>query len=160
MSTEKAIVKNDDKLSRMKKLAKKIENSSNFFKELDTVEKKRFINIVDGLREDTNNELTDTEYEGISKMIYFCDEFERLFSNQGLENADTDMLEIYRKMKTQITIFLKDYREGKRATPSSIKVIQNYLIKISKTVDEIDESQFDENATVEIIDVEPEEKSE
>jgi len=158
MTANGSMVKKDEKLSSIKDLAKKIESSSNFFKEMESKEKKRFITIVEGIQKDTNGEMTDTEYESIAKMIYFCDEFESLFSQQGIENADTDLLEIYRKMKTQITMFMKDFREGKKSTPSSIKVIQNYLIKVSKTMDELDGAQFVEAVDAEIIDITPEEE--
>jgi hypothetical protein len=152
------MVKKDDKSTSIRDLARKIESSSNFFKELENKEKKRFITIVEGVQKDTNDEMTYTEYESIAKMIYFCDEFESLFSRQGVENADTDLLEIYRKMKTQITMFMKDFREGKKTTPSSIKVIQNYLIKVSKTLDELDEAQFIEPVDAEIIDIDAKEE--
>jgi len=154
MTHKEAIVSPKEKLSEIRKLAEKIESSSNFVKEMNKDQKKLYLNIVKGLQEDTNNELTDTEYESIAKMSYFCDMFEQLFKNRGLENTDSDILDLYRKMKTQITIFMKDYREGKRTTPPSIKVIQNYLIKISKSEDALDDMRFEPPDDAEIIDVE------
>ncbi len=148
VSTDKRI-----KAKEIKELAKKIESSSDFVKNLSKENRVLFFNIVERLRDDTFGELTDTEYEGISKMIFFCDRFEMMFGDMGVENVETEILDLYRKMKTQITVFLKDYREGKKVTPPSIQVIKNYMIKLDDMLDDIDAVELDDGQP-EIIDLE------
>jgi uncharacterized protein YbgA (DUF1722 family) len=60
-------------------------------------------------------------------------------------------------MKTQITTFLRDYREGTKTTPPSITLIKNYLIK---TKDELANLKFIDKNEAEIIDIEIEDKEE
>lgn len=157
----RTLVSTDDKNKRKEivTLAKKIEKSSEFVQEMSEKDKKQYTNIVTMLRDDTHGELTDTEYETISKMMYFCDKFEKMFGKMGVENADTELLDLYRKMKTQIAVFMKDYREGKRITPPSIQIIKNFLIKSEKAVDELENMVFSDDGP-DVIDVETIEKVE
>jgi hypothetical protein len=153
-STDEKIV-----LKEIIDLARRIENTSEFVKEMAEKDKKQYNNIVVMLRNDTNGELTDTEYEKISKMMFFCDKFEKMFGEIGVENADTEVLDLYRKMSTQIAVFMKDYREGKKTTPPSIQIIKNYLIKSEKSVDELEDMVFSDGGP-EVIDIDAIEKVE
>jgi hypothetical protein len=151
---KKAIVKfdeNTNKLSELQKISKNIENTSLFLKNINQDDRKLYKNIIELLKIDTKNELTQTEYEGIAKMQFFCDRFESFFSTQQIETVDPEILDLYRKMKTQVTAFLRDYREGTKQTPPSITLIKNYLIK---TKDELEALKFIKKDEVEIIDVE------
>jgi hypothetical protein len=103
------------------------------------------------LKIDTKNELTETEYESIAKMQFFCDRFEAHFSGFEVADINPDLLETYRKMKTQITAFLRDYREGTKRTPPSIILIKNVL---SKSEDDLKDMKFVKKTSAEIIDVE------
>ena len=107
--------------------------------------------MVELLKIDTKNELTQTEYEGIAKMQFFCDRFESFFSTQNIETIEPEIVDLYRKMKTQITVFLRDYREGSKQSPPSIILIKNYL---TKTKDELEALKFISKDEPEIIDVE------
>ena len=143
-------ISNPEKLAEFNDLINKIESGSDFVKLMKKDEKKMFINIVERLRDDTQGELTDTEYESIAKMVYFCDQFETFIADQGVQNVETNLLDLYRKMKTQITIFMRDHREGKKVTPPSIQVIKNYLVNFDK---ELRGLTFDDKGP-QIIDVE------
>jgi len=136
---KKDIISADNKLKDIKELTKSIENSSNFVKKLIGDDKRLYGNIVQRVRNDTNGEFTDTEYESISKMILFCDRFEEYFNAVGVSEVETEMLDLYRKMKTQITIFMQNYRDGKKVTPPSIQMIKIQLNKLTGIIDEIDE---------------------
>jgi hypothetical protein len=140
-------------LAELIKISKNIENTSNFIQSIDEDDLKLYKNMIELLKIDTKNELTQTEYEGIAKMQFFCDRFESLFSSQAIETLDPELLDLYRKMKTQITIFLRDYREGTKQTSPSIVLIKNYLIKAK---DELKDLKYVEKEEAEIIDVEME----
>ena len=158
--SKKAIVKaseDSNKLLEIRKLSQNITNTSNFIKSLDDNDKKLYKNMVELLKVDTKNELTETEYESISKMQFFCDRFETYFNTQNIQDIDPEVLDLYRKMKTQITAFLRDYREGTKSTPPSITLIKNYLIK---TKDELASLKFVDKNEAEIIDIEIEDKEE
>lgn len=145
---------NTDKLAELQKISQNIENTSVFLKNINAEEKKLYKNMVNLLKIDTRNELTQTEYEGIAKMQFFCDRFESFFSTQQIETVDPEILDLYRKMKTQVTAFLRDYREGTKQTPPSITLIKNYLIK---TKDELEALKFVEKDVGVVIDVDEDE---
>lgn len=152
--SKKDIIKYEEKtanLAELQRISKNIENTSNFIRSIEEEDKKLYKNMVELLKLDTRNELTQTEYEGIAKMQFFCDRFEAVFGTQSMETADPELLDIYRKMKTQITLFLRDYREGTRQTPPSITLIKQYLIK---SKDELEEIKFIKKDEPIIIDVE------
>jgi hypothetical protein len=151
---KKDIVKfqeNTVSIAELQRISRNIENTSNFLRSINEDDKKLYENMVKLLKIDTKNELTQTEYEGIAKMQFFCDKFEQLFSSQPTDAIDPGILDIYRKMKTQITLFLRDYREGTKQTPPSIILIKNYL---TKAKDDLDDVKFEEKTDAEIIDVE------
>ena len=133
------------------KISRNIENTSRFIQSIEEEDKKLYKNMVDLLKSDTRNELTQTEYEGIAKMQFFCDRFEAVFSAQSIETVDPELLDLYRKMKTQITAFLRDYREGTKQTPPSITLIKQYLVQ---TKDELEKLKFVPKDEPVIIDVE------
>ena len=133
------------------KISRNIENTSRFIQSIEEEDKKLYKNMVDLLKSDTRNELTQTEYEGIAKMQFFCDRFEAVFSAQSIETVDPELLDLYRKMKTQITAFLRDYREGTKQTPPSITLIKQYLVQ---TKDELENLKFVPKDEPVIIDVE------
>lgn len=133
------------------KISRNIENTSRFIQSIEEEDRKLYKNMVELLKSDTKNELTQTEYEGIAKMQFFCDRFEAIFSAQAIETVDPDLLDLYRKMKTQITAFLRDYREGTKQTPPSITLIKQYLIQ---SKDELDKLKFIPKDEPVIIDVE------
>jgi hypothetical protein len=159
MSETKITPKNDELIAEMKVLGKEIESSSNFLKVISTNDKKLYLNMVKRIQTDTNNELTSTEYEGIAKMMFFCDRFEQYLSGINIQDADPDLLDLYRKMKTQVTFFLRDHREGKKVTPPSIQIIKNYLVKLENIDKELKEAKFIKNDEAIILDIEEVEKN-
>lgn len=151
---KKSIVKfgeNTDKLAELQRISRNIENTSNFLRNIEENDQKLYKNMVDLLKIDTKNELTETEYESIAKMQFFCDRFESFFSGQNIQEVNPELLDLYRKMKTQVAAFLRDYREGTKTTPPSIMIIKNYL---TKTKDELDNLKFIKKDDAVIIDVE------
>lgn len=154
MSETKITPKNADLMAEMRVLGKEIESSSNFLKVISADDKKLFLNMVKRLQSDTNNELTSTEYEGIAKLMFFCDRFEQYLNGINIEDADTDLLDLYRKMKTQITIFLRDHREGQKVSPPSIQIIKNYLIKYENIEKELVDAKLKKPDDAVIIDIE------
>lgn len=142
-----------EKLAEIRNLSKNLTDSGLFVKNLDKSDKKVYGDIVKRLRDDTRDELTATEYESLAKMSFFCDRFEALFRDTDPSQLDSELLEIYRKMKTQIVVFLRDYRQGKRVSPPSIVKIQNYLVNIKPELDELAKLEFKKKDTAEIIDI-------
>lgn len=124
-SDETAIVE-----KKLTQLGKKIDDNRTFIKALDDDDKLLYKSTRDRLKIDTHGELTDTEYDNISTMMFFCDKFEEHFYNQNPEDVNVDLFNIYRMAKEKITDHLKDYRESSKKTPSSIKGIQQYLEQI------------------------------
>jgi len=119
-----------DNLEELKDLSKKIDNRRKFMAVLDSDDKRLYKHTVERLRKDTNSELTETEYEVLATMMFFCDKFEKHFANQSAEEIDNDLFNTYRLTKTQIHNALKDYREKARLTPPSIEGLKSYLLEI------------------------------
>jgi hypothetical protein len=140
--TREAIVNIDEVILNIKELTEDIQNSSDFVKNLKGNDKKLFNNILKRIQRDTNGEFTQTEYEGLAKMTLFCDRVETLMELNGVENIDTSLFDLYRKMKTQIVAFMRDYRDGRKQAPPSIKQINVYFDKNRDIIDEIEKSVF------------------
>lgn len=138
----KDIVKKEEVILNLKELSKDIENSSDFVKNLQGNDKKLFNNILKRIQKDTNGEFTQTEYEGLAKMTLFCDRVEAFMEQNGVENVETPLLDLYRKMKTQIVAFMRDYRDGRKQAPPSIKQINVYFDKNRAELDDVLKSEF------------------
>lgn len=140
--------------TRLTALSKKIDDKRTFIKALGDDDKKLYKNIRERLVLDTHSELTETEYDNISTMMFFCDRFEHLFSNTDAGDIDPDLFNIYRMSKEKITDHLKDYREASKQTPSSIKGIKEYLEKIKTDDGKIIIRAFKKDDEGEIIEIE------
>ena len=138
---------------KLTQLGKKIDDNRLFIKALDDEDKLLYKSTRDRLRIDTHNELTDTEYDNLSTMMFFCDKFEEHFYNQNPEDVDVDLFNIYRMAKEKITDHLKDYRESSKQTPSSIKGIQQYLEQIKLKDGTIITRGFKKDEEPEIIEI-------
>ena len=139
---------------RLVTLGRKIDDNRQFLQALEAGDKTLYKSIRDRLRIDTHDELTDTEYDNLSTMMFFCDKFEEHFYNQNPEDVDVDLFNIYRMAKEKITDHLKDYREASKKTPSSIKGIQQYLEQIKMKDGTIITRGFKQADEGEIIEIE------
>lgn len=138
---------------KLNQLGKKIDDNRLFIKALDNDDKLLYKSTRDRLKIDTHNELTDTEYDNLSTMMFFCDKFEEHFYGQNPEDVNVDLFNIYRMAKEKITDHLKDYRESTKQTPSSIKGIQQYLEQIKMKDGTIITRGFKKEEEPEIIEI-------
>lgn len=120
-----------DRIAELVELSKKIDDGSGFVRSLQSREdKKLYKNVLDRLRKETRNELTETEYANLARMMFWCDRFEALFAGTPASDINIDLYNAYRITMSSVTEAMKDYREKTRLPPSSVREIRNYIITL------------------------------
>lgn len=139
-----------DPKEELRELSKKIDDVSGFYKSLrKKADKMLYKNILDRLRKETRNKLTETEYANLARMMFWCDRFEALFAETPSDQIDVDLFNTYRTTLNQVTEALRLFREKTTAPPSSIGEIKNYIINIQTKNKKLFRDDFED----EIIDI-------
>ena len=101
-----------------------------FYKSLDRYEKKRLLDIEELLRKDTNNELTNVEYERLAILKHFIDDIELYIKQEGIQNIPRDLLAEYGKATRSVMDILRAWREKGNKPSDSFLDMQNAYFEL------------------------------
>lgn len=104
-----------------------------FYKSLDKQEKKRLLDTEVLIRQDTNNELTNTEYERLAILKYFIDDIEIYIKSKGIQHIPRDLLSEYGKATRSMMDILRAWRErGQKPSDTFLDMRKAYLELVGK----------------------------
>lgn len=112
---------------------------SELLKKMRAPSRRRFHEILNQLRKDTNFELSETEYFSLAKRLYFCEAIEVQMELQGSENVPKDVLIMYDKVQESILMVMRRYREGRIEQSNSLDRLRHVMLELA-----------DENGTLKV----------
>jgi len=101
--------------------------SCKLLKKMTKVERERFDSIMHQLRNDTRNELSETEYFAIAKRLYFCEKIEVLMNEVGMEKTPKDVLILYDRAQQSVIDTLSRFRERKTTVNNSLDLLKKAM---------------------------------
>lgn len=105
---------------------------SRFYIRLSKVDRGRYLELLGQIYDDTAGELGETEYENLVTLSYICEQFEKHFSDVGIDGVDTRMFSEYRRAKEIILQTMQKNREGRLASKETLNEAKEVLAELRK----------------------------
>jgi hypothetical protein len=105
---------------------------SRVYQTLNEKKKRRYMELLGQIVDDTDGEMTQTEYENLVALSFICEEFETVFFDQGFEAVDPRLFSEYRRAKEIILMSMNKNREGRLASKDTIKDVKEVLLEMKK----------------------------
>ena len=82
------------------------------------------------LRDDTNNELTNTEYEIYAVMRLFLHKYYTWTQSKEIDETDIDLQRIVSKYETELSFAMRDYRKEGARSAFNIRDLKEAVINL------------------------------
>lgn len=104
----------------LQELSEKPLRETDFFNALTKKEQKRLLEIENQYRNDTQGELSESEYDRLATMRYFVDKIEKIILDKGIEQVPEAMLTEYRRANETLMKAVSEWRDRKTIKKDSI----------------------------------------
>jgi hypothetical protein len=113
-------------------LSEKPLRETRFFQKLNKEDKKRILELEKQFRDDTNGELSETEYERLAAMRYFVDFIELHMKDKGVQEVPEALLAEYRRANEIILNSMNEWRQKRVVKKDSILELKKAFLEFEK----------------------------
>ena len=107
---------------------------SRFFLSLDKDLKLRYLEILGQIYDDTDGELSFTEYENLVTLSFVCESFEENVISHGWDDVDPKLFSEYRRAKETIMKAMNANRESRLTDKNTIRESKEAMKMIRDTL--------------------------
>lgn len=115
---------------KRKKLKELKENTS--VKDMSKEDAGKFAYFLRRLKDNTDNNLTDTEYDHLAHMELFLDHYEEYVKESGIGNVDAMLIDTSRKFREKILSVLQKNRESANRPESFLEGLKKMSARYDK----------------------------
>lgn len=115
-----------------KELTKYLKSKNILLRSFTDDEKKQFTTIQKQIRFDTNNKLTETEYEQLTVMLMFLHKYDKWAKNKKPNEIATDIQNIARMYRERIIAEMRKYREKGGKGESFLSIAKEIILEMEK----------------------------
>ncbi len=101
-----------------RELTKYMRRKNSLIRSFTNDEKNQFLTVQKQLRSDTDNDLSETEYEQLTVMVMFLHKYDAWFKDKDVDKVSTDIQTVARLYRERVIQEMRKYREkgGKQDT--------------------------------------------